>query len=110
MTNEIFFTLQQAPPGGGFGAIVPLLLMFVVFYFFLIRPQNKRQKLHQDMLARLKKGDSIVLSGGVVGTIHSVADSELMVEIAEKTRVKVIRAQVSGVYQNTETAEEKEKS
>ena len=110
MTNELFFMFQQAPPGGGLGAVVPLLLMFVVFYFFLIRPQNKRQRQHQDMLARLKKGDVIVLSGGVVGTIHTVADSELMVEIAEKTRVKVIRAQVAGVYQNAETADTKEKS
>jgi preprotein translocase subunit YajC len=110
VTNELFFMLQQGTPGGGIGAVVPLLLMFVVFYFFLIRPQNKRQKQHQDMLVRLKKGDVIVLSGGVVGTIHSVADSEFMVEIAEKTRVKVIRAQVSGVYQNAETTEEKEKS
>ena len=62
------------------------------------------------MLARLKKGDMIVTVGGLVGAIHSVSDTELMIEIAEKTRVKVVRGQVAGVYQNAEAAESKEKS
>lgn len=102
--------LQGADAGGGFGTLLPLVLMFIIFYFFLIRPQNKRQKEHQQMLARLKKGDMIVTVGGLVGAIHSVSDTELMIEIAEKTRVKVVRGQVAGVYQNAEAAESKEKS
>ena len=109
MTNEIYFMLQTSG-SGGLGTLLPLVLMFVIFYFFLIRPQNKRQKEHQEMLARLKKGDTIVTVGGLVGAIHSVSDAELMIEIAERTRVKVVRGQVAGVYQNADAVESKEKS
>ena len=92
------------------GALVPMLLVFMVFYFFLIRPQGKRQKEHQAMLARLKKGDSVVTAGGLVGSIHSVSPAELVIEIADKTRVKVIRGQVVGLYQSAEAPQDKENS
>lgn len=62
------------------------------------------------MLARLKKGDTIVTVGGLVGSIHAVSDAELTVEIAERTRVKVVRGQVAGLYQSADAVESKEKS
>ena len=75
--------------------LMPLLLMFVIFYFLLIRPQQKRQKAHQKMLGLLKKGDKIVTNGGVVGTVFALTESELIVEIADKVKVRVIRSQVN---------------
>lgn len=97
--NELILTTVnqggQAPPGGGLLGLTPLLLMFVIFYFLLIRPQQKRQKAHQKMLGLLKKGDKIVTAGGVIGTIHALTDNELVVEIADKVRIRVIRSQVN---------------
>jgi len=68
--------------------------MFAVFYFLLIRPQQKRQREHQAMLSRIKKGDKVVTGGGVLGTVTEVTDAELEIQIADKVRVRVLRAQV----------------
>ncbi len=85
--------------GGGLGGIeplIPLVLIFVVFYFLLIRPQQKKAKAHREMIAELRRGDRIVTSGGLVGQIHRVLnDGELLVEIAEGVRVRVMRAMVA---------------
>ncbi len=85
--------------GGGFGAFVPLILMFAIFYFLLIRPQQKKQKEHQAMIAGLKKGDRIMMTGGIYGRITSLEDSVLGVEIADKVRVKVNRSYVAALAQ-----------
>ena len=85
----------QAPPGGGLLGLTPLILMFVIFYFLLIRPQQKRQKAHQKMLGLLKKGDKIVTAGGVIGTIFALTDNELVVEVADKVKIRVVRSQVN---------------
>jgi len=82
---------------GGFGAIVPLVLMFAIFYFLLIRPQQKKAKLHKQILASLKKGDRVVSSGGLYGVITGISDDVVTLEIAPKVRVKVSRASISGV-------------
>lgn len=86
-------------PGGGFAAFVPLILMFAIFYFLLIRPQQKKQKEHQEMINSLKKGDRIMISGGIYGRIISLEDSTLNVEIADKVRVKVNRSYVAALTQ-----------
>ncbi len=78
-----------------FGSLLPLILMFAIFYFLLIRPQKKRQEAHRKMLGLLKKGDSVVTGGGVIGTIFALEDEVLTIEIADKTRVRVIRSQVN---------------
>lgn len=83
-------------------AALPLLLMFAVFYFLLIRPQQKRQREHQAMLSRLKKGDKVVTAGGIVGTVSGLTDSELEIAIADKVRIKVLRPQVM-LYQSAPT-------
>lgn len=99
MLNELLLMTigQQAPAQQPsiFGSMLPLLLMFAIFYFLLIRPQKKRQQEHQEMLKRLKKGDSVVTAGGVIGTIFALEDSVLTVEIADKTRIRVVRSQVN---------------
>ena len=70
--------------------ILPLLLIFVVFYFLLIRPQQRKVKQHKEMLSNLKRGDKIVTSGGIIGTINKVADNrELTLEVAENVEIKI---------------------
>ena len=85
--------------GGGFSAFIPLILMFAIFYFLLIRPQQKKTKQHREMIGNLKKGDRIITSGGLHGRITGSSDTTLTVEIAEKVRVKVNRANVMALTQ-----------
>jgi len=89
----------QGGGAGGFASFIPLILMFVIFYFLLIRPQQKRAKDHREMIAALKKGDRIVTSGGIYGRITSASDTTLTVEIAEKVRIKLNRANVGSLAQ-----------
>ena len=86
-----------AEGGGGFGAFVPLIIMFVIFYFLLIRPQQKKNKDHREMISNLKKGDRVVTGGGIHGRITGVSDTILTVEIADRVRVKVNRGNVSAM-------------
>lgn len=87
----------QAAAGGGFGAFIPIILMFVIFYFLLIRPQQKKAKAHQEMIAGLKKGDKVITSGGIHGVITGLDESTATVEIAEKVRIKVTRSTLAGL-------------
>ncbi len=89
----------EAAQGGGFGAFVPLILMFVIFYFLLIRPQQKKQKQHREVISNLKKGDRVITSGGLYGRITGLNDTVITLEISEKVRVKVSRANVAGLAQ-----------
>ena len=76
----------------GFAQLIPLILIFVIFYFFLIRPQQKKVKEHKAMVESLKKGDKIVTSGGITGTITRVVDNDKVeVEIADNVTVEVVR-------------------
>ncbi|PIU31026.1 MAG: preprotein translocase subunit YajC [Syntrophobacteraceae bacterium CG07_land_8_20_14_0_80_61_8] len=91
--------------GGGLAAFVPLLLMVGIFYFLLIRPQQKKQKDHQSMLAALKKGDRIITQGGIHGTIANLSDTMATIEIAEKVRVKIQRGYIAGILAKGEATE-----
>ena len=75
-------------------SMLPLLLMFVVLYFIMIRPQMKRQKEHKAMIDALAKGDEVVISGGVLGRIAKIGDSNLHVEVANGVELQVQRAAV----------------
>ena len=77
----------------GIGQFIPLILIFVIFYFFLIRPQQKKVKEHKNMVENLKRGDKVVTSGGIVGTVERIIDNEKVeVQIAENINVEVVRA------------------
>ncbi len=91
-------TPAYAAAGGdsGFVSLIPLVLIMVIFYFLLIRPQQKRVKEHKTMVAEIKKGDSIVTGGGMIGKITNVKDDILTIEIAEGVRVKVKRDTIVG--------------
>ena len=76
----------------GIGQFIPLILIFVIFYFFLIRPQQKKVKEHKAMVENLKRGDKVVTSGGIVGTVERIIDNDKVeVEIADNVIVEVIR-------------------
>lgn len=85
---------------GGIGAFLPLILMFVVFYFLLIWPQQKKAKTHRQVLANLQKGDNVVTSSGIYGTITGLTDTVVTLEIAEKVRIKLARNSIAGVMKN----------
>ena len=77
----------------GIGQFIPLILIFVIFYFFLIRPQQKKVKQHKAMVETLKRGDKVVTSGGIVGTVERVIDNEKVeVNISENVNVEIIRS------------------
>lgn len=89
---------------GGFGGLIPIVLMFVIFYFLLIRPQQKRNKEHKEMITNLKKGDRIITNGGIYGRITGLDETTLTVEIADRVRVKVVRGNVSALAQSAAPA------
>ena len=91
--------------GSGIGQFIPLILIFVIFYFFLIRPQQKKVKEHKLMVENLKRGDKVVTSGGIVGTIERVIDNDKVeVSISENVKVEVIKSTgIQALVSNTET-------
>ena len=102
-------TAYAQMPGGAEGAmimqILPIVLIFAVFYFLLIRPQQKKVRMHRDMIAALRRGDRVVTAGGIIGTVAKVVnEGEVIVEIAEGVRVRVVRAQISDVVSKTAPA------
>ena len=79
--------------GSGIGQFIPLILIFVIFYFFLIRPQQKKVKEHKAMIESLKRGDKVITSGGITGTIERIIDNDKVeVEIAENVKVEIVKA------------------
>lgn len=91
--------------------LLPLVAIFAIFYFLIIRPQQKRIKDHAAMVQAVRRGDVVVTSGGVVGKVTKVLDGsdEIMVEIAENVRVKVVKTTLSDVRSKTEPVAAKEK-
>ena len=77
----------------GIGQFIPLVLIFVIFYFFLIRPQQKKVKDHKAMVEALKRGDKVITSGGILGTVERIIDNEKVeVKISDNVNVEVVRA------------------
>jgi preprotein translocase subunit YajC len=87
-------------------SLVPLVLLFGIFYFLLIRPQQQRAKAHQQMVQAVKRGDTVVTAGGLVGKVAKVKDDgEVMVEIADNVQVRVLRSTLTEVRSKGEKAE-----
>ncbi len=98
-----------AASSGGINAMLiqfgPLILIFIVFYFLLIRPQQKKAKTHREMLGNVRRGDRIVTTGGIIGTVTKAeGDAELQIEIAEGVRIRILRGAVSDVLAKTDPA------
>jgi preprotein translocase subunit YajC len=88
---------------------LPIIILFAIFYFLLIRPQQKKAKEHREMISNLKKGNRIITSGGIFGTITSIDDTSIGLEIAEKVKIKVSRGNVAALVSESETAVKSEK-
>ena len=90
----------------GIGQFIPLILIFVIFYFFLIRPQQKKVKEHKLMVESLKRGDKVITTGGIVGTVERIIDNEKVeVKISENVNIEIVRA--SGIQGLVNTVEPK---
>jgi preprotein translocase subunit YajC len=105
---SIAYAMGAGPAGetGGFLStpLLPIILMLGIMWFLLIRPQQKKQKEHREMITNLKKGDMVITSGGLYGRITGLTDTALTVEIADKVRVKVSRGHIAGLAQSTKPA------
>ena len=89
--------------GQGIAQFIPLILIFVIFYFFLIRPQQKRVKDHRTMVESLKRGDEIITSGGIIGTIERVMeDDRIEVDIGENVKVQIIKSTITSLLKKEE--------
>ncbi len=106
MTGPAF--AQAAPAAGGgamdiFTSLMPILLLVVIFWLLMFRPQQKRMKAQQAMLSAIRRGDTVVTTGGLVGKVTKAVDGEdLEVEIAPNTKVKVVRGMISDVRSKAE--------
>ena len=91
--------------GGAIAQFLPLVLIFAIMYFLLIRPQQKKVKEHQAMVAALRRGDQVVTQGGVIGKVVKVKDDgEVEVEIADGVKIRVVQSTIATVISKTEPA------
>lgn len=101
----------QAASGGDIssfltGGLVPIVLVFAIMYFLVLRPQQQKQKQHRDMVANLRRGDTVVTSGGLIGKVAKVDENEVQVEVAENVRVRLVRGMISEVRAKGEPVKE----
>ena len=96
--------MNNGAGSGLMGTVLMFGVMFAVLYFILIRPQQKQQKKHQNLLDNLKKGDEVILASGIMGKIYLVEDRIVFIEISDKTRLKVLKQAVQGVITPNENA------
>jgi preprotein translocase subunit YajC len=105
---------QAASPFGGDSMLVsllPFILIFVIMYFLILRPQQKRQKQHQEMVKNVRRGDTVVTSGGLVGKVTKVTDDEqIEVEVADGVRVRQMRSMIADVRAKGEPVKEESAS
>ena len=88
----------------GFAQLIPLILIFVIFYFLLIRPQQKKVKEHKLMVENLKRGDKVITSGGIIGTIERIIDGDKAeISITDNVKVEVIKSTgIQALINNTD--------
>ncbi|WP_306028890.1 MULTISPECIES: preprotein translocase subunit YajC [unclassified Stappia] len=84
-------------------SILPFVLIFVIMYFLIIRPQRQRMKQHQELVANLRRGDTVVTAGGLIGKVSKVVDeSEVQLELAEGLKVRAVRSMITEVRSKSE--------
>lgn len=106
MITPAFAQSGAAAPGGSDMLLqfLPFILIFVIMYFLILRPQQRRAKAHQELVKNLRRGDTVITSGGLIGRVTKVVDDspELEVEIAENVRVRIVRTLVTEVRSKAE--------
>jgi preprotein translocase subunit YajC len=105
--STLFLAQQTAAPGAGpqpdlLQTLLPFLFMGVIFYFLLIRPQQKRQKQHQQLMGNLKTGDRIVTSSGIHGLIANVKETTFLLKVADNVKIEIDKSAVAGVEKTAE--------
>ena len=105
------FFLQDSAAAAGTGSLLfsmlPIFLIFVIFYFFIIRPQNKKQKETEKMIAALKKGDKVVTIGGIHGTVAQTKEKTVIVKVDDNTKIEFLRSAIASVINQSSAKEEK---
>ena len=97
----------SAGPNDFLISFLPFILIFVIMYFLIIRPQRTRMKQHQEMVTNLRRGDTVVMSGGLIGKVSKVVDDgEIQIEVAEGVRIRAVRSMVSEVRSKGEPVKE----
>jgi preprotein translocase subunit YajC len=92
-------------------SLLPFILIFVIMYFLILRPQQKRQKQHQDMVKNVRRGDTVITSGGLIGKVIKVIDDEqIEIELSDDVRVRQMRSMVSDVRARGEPVKEESAS
>lgn len=103
MAAPAFAQVAGAPPGPSLiMQLVFFLPLILIFYFLLIRPQQQRAKKHAEMIAAIKRGDTVVTSGGLIGKVNKVTDGEISVDLADNVRVRVVKSMVLEVRNKAE--------
>lgn len=94
LMNSLFSQAAGATQGKAsiFSAILPFVLIFVIFYFLLIRPQQKQRTKHADFLAKLKDGEEVITNSGIIGTVKSINDQSIYLEISKGVEVKMLKS------------------
>jgi preprotein translocase subunit YajC len=117
MIGFMSFALWAAAPlpttgaGGGLGMLLPILLFIPVLYFFMIRPQNRRQKQWQEMLANIKNGDRITTAGGIRGIIISIKDDSYIIRVApDNLKLEVAKNAIASVTTQDNASDASSKS
>lgn len=80
---------------GLLGMLMPLALFVVIFYFLIIRPQKKKQKAHEEMLASISRGDKVVTAGGFFGTVRDILDDSFIIEVADGVKMRILKSSIS---------------
>ena len=91
---------RQVENPGLLSMIWPMILMFIIMYIILIKPQQKKQKQHQEMIKRIKSGDKAVTNGGIHGTIAAVKDHTVLLKVADNVRIEVNRGNIAELLTN----------
>jgi preprotein translocase subunit YajC len=117
MGETMFITPAYAQAAGGTGlnafeTLLPILFILPIMYFLVLRPQQQKMKQHRDMIAKVARGDTVVTNGGIVGKVTRVkeGEGEIEVEIAENTRVRVVRGMIAEVRVKGQPVKEAEKA
>lgn len=95
---KLILLLQQSDGTAGIiGSLLPFVLIIAVFYFLILRPQQRRQKEKQKLLESIKKGDRVVTSGGIHGTVEGLEDKTVLMKIADNTKIKIERSAIATI-------------
>lgn len=103
---ELIFAMAPSGGEGGGGSMISTLIMFgaifAIFYFMIIRPQQKRAKEREKMLSEVKKGDKIVTSGGIHGTVAGLDEKTVLIDVGNNVKIKMERSAIGSIAQNKE--------